>query len=97
MNSGISYITQEVRWLSIGKVLAQLYEMKEGIMLFLKAEDNEKYADLFTDYDWRAKLAYLPDIFGHLNIINVSLQGSATTLLGATDKQCAFREKLTLW
>ncbi len=66
-------------------------------MLFLMAEENKKYADLFADIDWRAKLAYLADIFGHLNVINVSLQGPAVALLGATHKLCAFREKLTLW
>ncbi len=65
-------------------------------MLFLMTEDNEKYGHLFAHDDRRAKLAYLADIFVHLNVINVSLQGPAATLLGATDKLCAFREKLTL-
>ncbi len=87
----------KVRWLSRGKVLARLYKMKEEIMLFLTAKDKEKYADLFADDDWRAMLVYLADIFGHLNVINVSLQGLAATLLGPTDKLYAFREKLTLW
>ncbi len=64
--------------------------MKEEITLFLMVEDNEKYVDLFADGDWRVKLAYLADIiFGHLNIINVSLQEPTATVLGATDKLCA--------
>lgn len=61
------------------------------------AEDNEKYAELFVNDDWRGKLAYLADILGHLNVLNASLQGLAATFLGATDKLCAFREKLTLF
>ena len=65
-------------------MLARLYEMKEEIMLFLMAEGSEKYVDLFADDDLRAKLAYLADIFGHLNDLNVSLQGPADTILGAT-------------
>ena len=70
---------------------------REEIMLFLMAEGSEKYVDLFADDDLRAKLAYLADIFGHLNVFNVSLRGPADTILGATDKLHAFREKLTLW
>ncbi len=64
----------EIRWLSRGKVLVRLYKMKEKVMLFLMTENNKKYADLFADDDRRAKLAYLADIFGHLNVFNVFLQ-----------------------
>ncbi len=42
---------KEIRWLSTRRVLARLYEMKQEIMLFLMAEDNEKYADLLADDD----------------------------------------------
>ena len=77
------------------KVLAQLYKLKEEVMLLLMTEDSNKYADFFADDDWRAKLAYLADIFGYLNTVNVSLQGPADSILGATDKLSAFQGKLT--
>ncbi len=86
----------EVR-LSRGEVLVRLHAMKEEIMRFCMVKENEKYADLFADDDWRAKLAYLADICGQLNIIIVSLQGLAATFLGVTDKLCASQEKPALW
>jgi hypothetical protein len=42
-------------------------------------------------------LAYLADIFSHLNNINLSLQGPAVTIVDATEKLKAFLGKLPLW
>ena len=43
------------------------------------------------------KLAYLNDIFTHINLLNKSLQGRFTTMIDFVDKIRAFIMKLELW
>ena len=42
-------------------------------------------------------LAYLADIFGHLNEINLSIQGPDITIIDAMERLQAFQAKLPLW
>jgi len=42
-------------------------------------------------------LAYLADIFGHLNEVNLSIQGPDLTILDVTERLQAFQAKLHLW
>jgi len=44
-----------------------------------------------------SKLAYLCDVFGLLNDLNLSLQGRMTTVFKLADKVAAFKAKLDLW
>lgn len=85
-----------VRWLSRGKVLDRLYELREELKVFL-SEENSAHAALVADEQWWAKLAYLADIFKHLNELNTKMQGKAENLLTSSDKLRGFKSKLTLW
>ena len=58
----------KVRWLSRDRVLLPIYEVKEQIMLFL-ADQKADFKHHLVGEHWWSKLAYLADVFGHLNIL----------------------------
>lgn len=86
----------EVRWLSKVKVLTRLLELKAELLMFLQDAKSE-YANYFCDPAWLLKLAFLADLFDHLNILNKSLQGREENILTAKDKIRGFLAKLRLW
>ncbi|KAK3525868.1 hypothetical protein QTP70_010922 [Hemibagrus guttatus] len=86
----------EIRWLSRGKSLTRVFELREPLQRFL-SEKKSPLAAHFSDKVWVAKLAYLCDIFSLLNELNVCLQGKMTTVFKLADKVAAFKAKLELW
>jgi hypothetical protein len=42
-------------------------------------------------------LAYLADIFNHMNEINLSIRGPGMTIMEATEKLQVFLAKLSIW
>ena len=85
----------EVRWLSQGKSLNRVFELREPLQRFL-LEKNSDLANKFSDEKWLLKLAYLCDIFNLLNKLNLSLQGKMTTEFKLEDKVAAFKDKFEL-
>ena len=87
----------DVRWLSRGKVLTRVHELRQELLAFFEAMKQSHFCDLLQCKFWIAKLQYLADIFQHLNILNTSMQGKGENVLTSTDKIKAFQKKLHIW
>lgn len=63
----------EIRWLSKGRMLTKIFELREEIIQFL-INQNSDLAETFGNRDTSIWLAYLADIFSHMNDISISMQ-----------------------
>nr|XP_014339756.1 PREDICTED: general transcription factor II-I repeat domain-containing protein 2B-like [Latimeria chalumnae] len=84
-----------VRWLSHGKVLACFAACLKEIKTFLEMK-GVTHPEL-SNCDWLLKFYYLVDITGHLNQLNVKLQGQGNTVLSLQQAVFAFESKLNLF
>jgi hypothetical protein len=83
----------EVRWLSRGKILLRLFELRAEVRTFLLERPFHLESQL-TNKNWLFRLAYLTEIFSKLNEANLSLQGKQITVFTANDK---IKRKLQFW
>lgn len=86
----------EIRWLSKGKVLERFFELRKELLSMFSVEKPDFAAQL-NDEEWCAKVAYLADIFRHLNYLNESMQGKQENVLTSSDKLTGFLKKLRIW
>lgn len=95
----------EVRWLSKGNSFERFYNLYNTIIEFfennkisvLVSDDNEK-KDLSIELKKiKHDVAYLSDLFGKFNLINLKLQGDKITLIKTKSIITAFTEKLILF
>lgn len=86
----------EVRWLSRGRSISRLYELKNEVYVFLTSHAFHK-AKCMEDDIWLQTLAYLADIFSKINSLNLSLQGSNINVYIVQDRIESFIKKLNFW
>jgi len=86
----------EVRWLSRGKILNRLFELRSEVHLFLIEKDDDM-KNLFNNEEWLSRLAYLADIFDKLNTLNMGLQCINIAIFTTYDKINSFKRKLDLY
>lgn len=86
----------EVRWLSRGKTLTRLFELRAEVRSFLM-ESDFALKGRFSEEQWLSKLAYLADIFSKANDLSTSLQGKSISVFDVNDRVKAFKRKLVFW
>ena len=64
----------EVRWLSRGKALSRLYQLRNSVTEMLLKINSEHSVTFSTD-EFQTALAYLVDVFDQYNCLNLKLQG----------------------
>lgn len=90
----------DVRWLSRGRVLHRVVELRQEIALFLEKKKTEKEKEFHSkiiDDLFISKVAYLSDFFGEINTLNLGLQGNMVNMLTAQDKVASFIRKLEFY
>ena len=62
-----------------------MYELENEVEIFLR-ENKKNFHVQFLDEEFAVMLAYLANVFGHLNNMNLSLQGRDVTVSDVKDK-----------
>jgi len=85
----------DVRWLSRGFILERFFNLRSEIEIFL-IEKGREVLEL-KDEVWIWKLAFMADLVGHLNMLNLQLQGKNKLVSELYSNVKAFENKLALF
>ncbi|XP_014284194.1 general transcription factor II-I repeat domain-containing protein 2B-like [Halyomorpha halys] len=84
----------EVRWLCEGKMLKRLYELRNEIADFMQIKD--KPLSELLDPKWICVLAFLVDLTGYLNDLNLKLQKQGQLVTDLYSNLKVFQNKIRL-
>ena len=82
-----------IPWLSRGKVLERVANLRNKVGAFFKEQKHE-LSERFSDNEWIAKLLFLADFFSHLNQLNTSMQGKDKIFLDVSEDIIAFKARM---
>ena len=90
-----------VRWLSKGKVLSQVWDLRDHINIFLAQLNKEAttrvYQEFLNSKEDMTVVAFLVDTFEHLNNLNLHLQGKSASISDVKTQVTAFQQKLNIF
>ena len=90
----------DVRWLSKGKALERFCALLDQVKTFLrmsKMRASNDHLAFLEDEMSISNIEFLTDIFGHLNQLNLQLQGRGKTIVDMIEKMDSFTRKLELF
>lgn len=87
-------LMQKATWLTKGRVLTTVYELRNEIHAFLP--EKSPTASLFSD-DGPLTLIYLADAFSSVNMVNLKSQGQHENAARNWKHVLAFQNTLKLW
>jgi hypothetical protein len=71
-----------------------VFELKAELQFYFQENSRPDFAKCSEDKEWLEKLAYIEDIFRHMNQLNKSLQGPGENILSSSDKIYGIKRKL---
>jgi hypothetical protein len=74
-----------------------VYDLHEELAVFFTEKGKMEFKDLFSQDEKLNQIAYLADMFGLLNQLNISLQGQNSSIIDLYDKIKSFQMKVDLW
>jgi hypothetical protein len=74
-----------------------VFELKGELQNYFQENSRQDFAKCLEEEEWLEKVAYLADIFHHMNQLNKSLQGPRENVLTSSEKIPGFKRKLNLW
>lgn len=89
----------EVRWLSRGKCLKRFFGLKKEICLFIesaKIAALQEYLEKIKGVKFQMELAFLTDITGILNDLNLKLQIKGQSIFELSSSISGFKKKIVL-
>lgn len=87
-----------VRWLSLGKILRRVWDLKEEIVMFLEMKHIDcDFVTNIVNEEWKSDFMFAIDIMEKLNELNVKLQGNGLFAHEMYVHVKSFKAKLSLF